>query len=82
MGCGVNKRKLLFVIFLFLTGNQGNKWYETYVTLGRRKTAFTIEFEASRGISWSGDIAIDSISMVGCKKPPLCKGSVPLDTHR
>ena len=66
----------------FLIGNQGNKWYETYISLGRRKSAFTIEFEASRGISWSGDIAIDSISMINCQKPSRCTGQLPSDTQR
>ena len=65
-----------------MSGNQGNKWYNTLVTLGRRKKPFTIEFEASRGISWSGDIAIDSISMTNCQKPAACSNRIPLDEHR
>lgn len=63
-------------------GNQGNKWFETYVSIGRRKTAFTIEYEAQRGISWSGDIAIDSISMINCEKPSQCTGQIPSNTQR
>lgn len=74
---------IIFVIFKIRNlGNQGNKWFETYVSIGRRKTAFTIEFEAKRGISWSGDIAIDSISMINCQKPSQCTGQIPPDTQR
>lgn len=75
---------LFILVFLKIRylGNQGNKWFTTYSSIGRRKTAFTIEFEATRGLSWSGDIAIDSISMINCEKPSLCTGQIPADSQR
>ena len=73
---------ILVILKIRNLGNQGNKWFETYVSIGRRKTAFTIEFEAQRGISWSGDIALDSISMINCEKPAQCTGQIPSDTQR
>lgn len=69
-------------MYYFPVGNQGNQWFQTVVSIGRRKTPFTIEFEAMRGVSWDGDIAIDSISLLSCDKPTQCKGSLPSDTQR
>ena len=75
-------RIIMVILKIRCLGNQGNKWFETYVSIGRRKTAFTIEFEAQRGLSWSGDIAIDSISMINCEKPSQCTGQIPSDSQR
>lgn len=61
---------------LTFVGNQGNNWYQTFISLGRRRTPFTIEFEALRGSSWSGDIAIDSISMNNYALT-YCSGQLP-----
>jgi len=73
---------VLVVLKIRYLGNQGNKWFDTNVSIGRRKTAFTIEFEAKRGLSWSGDIAIDSVSMINCEKPSQCIGQIPSDSLR
>lgn len=69
-------------VYYFPVGNQGNQWFQTVVSIGRRRTPFTIEFEAMRGVSWDGDIAIDSISLLSYDKPAQCKGSLPSDTQR
>ncbi|EDO47788.1 predicted protein [Nematostella vectensis] len=55
-----------------LAGDQGNKWTTTYALIGRRSSPFTIEIEASRGISFQGDISLDNLAMVQCGPPPTC----------
>ncbi|WAR02788.1 MLRP1-like protein, partial [Mya arenaria] len=53
------------------SGNKGNNWLQGQFPLTRVSSLFTIYFEGIRGSSFTGDIAIDDISLIntpcGCE---------------
>lgn len=49
-----------------ISGNQGNSWKKTTISIGRRTSPFRLIMEGVRGDSFQGDIAIDDITMSGC----------------
>ncbi|KAM7379552.1 hypothetical protein PAMP_005098 [Pampus punctatissimus] len=57
------------------SGNHGDLWHHSEVTVGRTPQDFTIIFEASRAFNKPGHIAIDDIDFTSCTLPepqPLC----------
>ncbi|XP_047128245.1 MAM and LDL-receptor class A domain-containing protein 1 isoform X1 [Hydra vulgaris] len=50
-------------------GDQGNKWQQAIVYINRRTSPFNIRFTAERSTSFTGDIAIDDISLQNCALP-------------
>ncbi|RDD40325.1 MAM and LDL-receptor class A domain-containing protein 2 [Trichoplax sp. H2] len=55
-----------------LSGNRGNYWSRTAVTIGRRQQPFRLQFEALRGSGFQGDIALDDLLFSSCKVPTQC----------
>lgn len=51
---------------LTLTGSQGNFWKRGMVTLPTTGTSFTILVKGIRGVSYTGDIALDDFSFGAC----------------
>ncbi|KAI3374795.1 hypothetical protein L3Q82_021349, partial [Scortum barcoo] len=59
----------------WLTGNHGDLWHHSEVTVARIPRDFTILFEASRTFIKLGHIAIDDVDFTNCTLPepePLC----------
>ncbi|KAM9349890.1 apical endosomal glycoprotein [Symphorus nematophorus] len=59
----------------WLSGNHGDLWHHSEVTVGRMPQDFTILFEASRTFTKPGHIAIDDIDFTNCTLPepqPFC----------
>ena len=52
------------------TGTQGDDWNRGLVQLATASAKSRIVFEAIRGVSYSGDIAIDDISVLSGTCPP------------
>ncbi|CAB4000024.1 MAM and LDL-receptor class A domain-containing 2 [Paramuricea clavata] len=50
-------------------GDQGNKWQKTTIGIGKQNNPFRIIIQATRGQSYSGDIAIDDLLFTGCGLP-------------
>ena len=48
---------------------KGDKWYKATADIGRIKGEFQLEFQATRGFSYSGDVAIDDVSFEECALP-------------
>ncbi|XP_054550654.1 MAM and LDL-receptor class A domain-containing protein 1 [Talpa occidentalis] len=63
--------QLLWQIF----GNQGNRWIRKHLNISSRQP-FQILVEASVGDGFTGDIAIDDLSFMGCT---LSDGNLPVD---
>lgn len=53
----------------WLSGNQGDLWQHSEVTVGRIPQDFTILFEASRSFDTPGYIAIDDVDFTNCTLP-------------
>lgn len=53
----------------YIQGNQGNKWLQAKIPIGRLRTPFNILIRAQRTFTVLGDIAIDDISFQGCSLP-------------
>ena len=68
-----------FKNFLFkkCSGDQGNKWVKTRVSVGRRYVPFYINITATVGGGAQGDIALDEITFKDCGQPPPCTGNDP-----
>lgn len=45
------------------------RWYLGEVTVGRVPQDFSIQFEASREFTWSGQFAIDDVVFTNCSLP-------------
>ena len=52
------------------SGTQGDEWKRGLVPLSTASTRSRIVFEAVRGVSYSGDIAIDDVSILSGACPP------------
>ncbi|XP_012586720.1 PREDICTED: MAM and LDL-receptor class A domain-containing protein 1 [Condylura cristata] len=63
--------QMLWQIF----GNQGNRWIRKHLNISSRQP-FQIMVEASVGDGFTGDIAIDDLSFMGCT---LYFGNLPVD---
>ncbi|XP_034039515.1 MAM and LDL-receptor class A domain-containing protein 1-like isoform X2 [Thalassophryne amazonica] len=59
----------------WLSGNQGDLWSHSVVTVGRTLHDFTIMFEGSRNFNSPGHVSIDDIDFTNCTLPepqPSC----------
>lgn len=57
----------------WLSGNHGDLWKHSEVTVGRIPQDFTLLFEASRTFNKPGHVAIDDIDFTNCTLP----GKIP-----
>ena len=64
---------LLFINFTFCIplGDQGKKWINTQVFVGRQRYPFTLDIVAYNG-GGDGGIGVDEFNFVDCKLPPKC----------
>ncbi|EDO47787.1 predicted protein [Nematostella vectensis] len=65
-------------------GNQGKEWLVAQVTVRSAWSQYQIVFEGVRGSSYTGDIAIDDISLIDgqCPNPGTCDFENGLCTYR
>ena len=56
------------------SGDQGNRWHHGYVTVVGHNRPYTIQIEAMRGSSYTGDIAMDDVEIDtgACPRPGYC----------
>ena len=56
------------------SGDQGNMWRHGYVTVTPHSKPYTIQIEAMRGSSYTGDIAVDDVEINSgvCPRPGFC----------
>ena len=56
------------------SGDQGNMWRHGYVTVTPHSKPYTIQIEAMRGNSFTGDIAVDDVQLNDgrCPRPGFC----------
>lgn len=65
-----------------LAGNQGNRWNQAIVRIGRIDTNFQMIIDARRSFSTQGDIAIDDIQFQGCGLPAVSTSCDTTHTFR
>ena len=76
----LTKEKLLVTI----TGNQGTEWHQAYIRIRPLNSSYQLVFQATRGPSYLGDIALDKFSfcqdMTNCKllKEKIEENYIPL----
>lgn len=65
-----------------ITSDQGDRWQQLVIPLGRSERSFFISFNARRSFNVNGDIAVDDISFRNCDFPQPQTSCTPANTFK